>query len=336
MTNISDVAKAAGVSRGTVSNYLNHRKIRAASVSKIERAIEELHYVPNIAAREFRQQHSHYVIFILPTVWTPFFAELTHWIQLALVRQQYKVILCLSNNEYEKEREYLAMAAQQKASGIISISHSNLNEHVSASIPMVSIEKEETGKFPLVSSDNYLGGRLAAQALMERDRNQLLFVGEEGETSQAMLQRQRGFVDFCVERKLSYQVITVPHLSVGNNQTQAVLEKLRKVFSTIDFMGLQVGIMNCTDEYALLTLRVLEQLDIQVPAVAQVVGFDGSKLNERDIGYLSSIRQPVQEIAITAVDLLVKLMRETKMEPEKARIFLPVSFHAGQTTLNPK
>lgn len=334
MTDISDVAKAAGVSRGTVSNYLNHRKIRAASVSKIEQAIKELHYVPNVAAREFRQQTSHYVIFILPTVWTPFFAELTHWIQFALVKNHYKVILCLSNNEYEKERDYLAMAAQQKVSGIISISYSNLNEHVAADIPMVSIEKEETGKFPLVSSDNYMGGKLAAQELIQRGRNYLVFIGESGKTSQAMVDRQQGFRDYCLKKGFPYRYIPVPHLSVGSDNTEAVLAELETAFSMLDFTNLRVGLMNCTDEYALLALRVLQKLALPVPQLVQVVGFDGGKINARDTGYLSSIRQPVEDIANTAVQLLMELMQETTIKEDKARVFLPVTFHAGQTTIN--
>ena len=70
MANMNDVAKKAGVSRGTVSNYINNVKIKESSKQKIEEAIKELGYIPNIAARELKTNKASNVVFILSTVRT--------------------------------------------------------------------------------------------------------------------------------------------------------------------------------------------------------------------------------------------------------------------------
>ena len=81
---MNDVAKRAGVSRGTVSNYINNVKIKESSRIKIEEAIKELGYIPNIAARELKTNTASNVVFIVPTVWNPFFSELTYYLQIEL------------------------------------------------------------------------------------------------------------------------------------------------------------------------------------------------------------------------------------------------------------
>lgn len=73
MVNMNDVAKKANVSRGTVSNYVNHVKIKRELAVRVEKAIEELNYIPNQAARSLKKQESDIIVFILPTIWTPFF-----------------------------------------------------------------------------------------------------------------------------------------------------------------------------------------------------------------------------------------------------------------------
>lgn len=73
MPTMNDVAKLAGVSRGTVSNYVNGVRVKEASQKKIQEAIDELGYVPNNTARELKMNRSNLVIFIVPTTQTPFF-----------------------------------------------------------------------------------------------------------------------------------------------------------------------------------------------------------------------------------------------------------------------
>ena len=75
---MNDVARVAGVSRGSISNYINGRRTKPATQLKIEAAIEQLNYVPNATARALKTNKSNYVVLIIPTVNTPFFSELSY------------------------------------------------------------------------------------------------------------------------------------------------------------------------------------------------------------------------------------------------------------------
>ena len=77
MATINDVAKLAGVSRGTVSNVINNIKVHEKSYLAVKKAIEELGYVPNQYARTLKTNKTNTIALILPTIWNPFFSELT-------------------------------------------------------------------------------------------------------------------------------------------------------------------------------------------------------------------------------------------------------------------
>lgn len=326
---MNDVAKEAGVSRGTVSNYLNNRRVRPEAKRNIEMAIEKLGYVRNVAARDLRTQSSKYVVFILPTVWTPFFSELTYCVQRELKVFDYKMILCISNNNFADEKEYAEMAMAQKVAGIISISYSQFNEQISTNIPLVSIEKEPTGKFPLVSSDNFTGGNIAASELYKRGATQLYYIGPRQLKEEAMKSRKMGFIDFCEKNSVKHQEYGISFTS-SNGQYREEIDSI--ISQLIENSSLKnSGIFAGTDEYASAVLDSLLKKNIDVPKDVQVIGFDGSMISENDRPKISSIRQPVQKIAKVAVDELNKIIIKKKIG-EKDRIVLPVTFKKGITT----
>lgn len=97
---MNDVAKRAGVSRGTVSNVINNVKVKEASRIKVEEAIKELGYCPNEFARGLKTNRTSTIVFILPTIWNPFFSELAFRIQLELRNINLKMLLCNSKDDY--------------------------------------------------------------------------------------------------------------------------------------------------------------------------------------------------------------------------------------------
>lgn len=329
---MKDVAQEAGVSIGTVSNFINHKRVRPEAEEKIKAAIQKLNYVRNNTARDLKTKGSSYVVFVLPTVWSPYFSELTFWIQKQLDECGYKAILCISENNYEKEESFVTMAAEQRVAGIISVSYSDLTSHVHSNIPLVSIEKEETGMFPLISSDNYSGGVLAAQELQAHGATELIFIGSDHETSTAMTARKSGFVDFCNRKGIRYRLDEVPssHDKICLNQKLAkVTEEVKK--QTKNFG--KIGIFAYTDEVALQLVQTLRRAAVQVPSDVQIIGFDGWKITEEQNLSISSIRQPVKAIATAAVKELDKQIKG--LAEEKApRIMLPVTFCQGETTKN--
>lgn len=106
MVTITDVAQAAGVSKNTVSRYLNQRgyisdKTRAA----IQAAIDELHYQPNQIARSLYTHKTNLIGLVIPDVEHPFFSAITAQIEDELDARGYKMILCNTLHSSKKERK---------------------------------------------------------------------------------------------------------------------------------------------------------------------------------------------------------------------------------------
>lgn len=327
---MKDVAKDANVSVATVSNYLNGKKVRPDIEEKVKKSIAKLHFVRNDAARALKMNESKCVAFVLPTVWSPFFSELTYWIQRYLNEKDYKMILCISENNYEREKSYVKMSIEQRVAGIISISYSDLNSHVPVNIPLVSIEKEDTGLFPLVSSDNYGGGKLAAQELLKRSCKHLVYVGTENNRYSPMLARQAGFVDQCNDSGVEYDIYTVP-----SSRKRALFEsevtKITKDIVEIHQRAGHLGVFTYSDETAIHFKRELRANGIRIPQDVELVGFDGGKPYINTEFENSSIRQDVQTIAMNAVEILDEQIVGT-MQNNSIRRMIPVTFFQGATT----
>ena len=327
LSNMNDVARIAGVSRGSVSNYINGQKTRPDTQIKIEKAIKSLNYVPNATARALKTSRSNYVIFIIPTVNTPFFSELSYHVQLELKKFGYKMILCNSNSEPTEELEYIQMANTQKVAGIITMSYADVADLVSPNIALVSIEKKISDNFPMVISDNYQGGKLAAQKLHDSGAKHLLFASKSPIKDISSV-RQQGFVDYCTENNLTYDTFLsrdIPNFI--DDFKDFILE------NKTDHAFKYDGVFSDSDEYANAFWHILLQYDISVPGNVQIIGFDAARIYQRQPTFLSAIRQPIEKIASEAVTrLLLQLPHPEQHSQKNSVTVLPVTFQQGVTT----
>ncbi|EKP96553.1 LacI family DNA-binding transcriptional regulator [Lacticaseibacillus paracasei] len=327
MATMNDVAKLAGVSRGTVSNYINGVTVKTESQKKIRAAIAELKYIPNTAARQLKTSRSNLVVFIIPTTRTPLFSELTYKVQQDLQAHGFKMILCNSNNDIQEELEYIQMAKMQKAAGIITMSYSDLLAHVSSDLPVVSIEKQIADTISCISADNYQGGRIAAAQLHRSGAKKLLLVSRLTEKTKSNYGiRVRGFEDYCHEHQLDYHLFSAPvHEEEFYKQLDAFLHD-RYAYG-VDYDG----IFTVADQYADFTENVLRALGVTAPKQVQIIGFDGGKMYPNQPRHISSIRQPVDKIAMKCVENLEKILSGEKVDVAPLTL-LPVKFVQGQTT----
>ncbi|MGY3766191.1 LacI family DNA-binding transcriptional regulator [Vagococcus vulneris] len=322
---MNDVARLAGVSRGSVSNYINGVKVKESTRIKVEAAIKELNYVPNMAGRFLKTQKSDIVVFILPTIWNPFFSELAFYLEKELRNHQLKMILCNSEDDYRQEMEYINMAKEQKVQGIITISYSDISPYITSDIPIVSIERYFNNKIPYVTSNNFQGGELAADVLHRLGAKRLLMVGRDIENNLGVIERLNGFKSFCLKYNLSFGTF------VERSDSEDFKKNLKKEIQKIYSQSVKYdGIFAATDRYAQYCINSLSELGIQIPKDVQIIGFDGAKNFKNEEQLVSSIRQPVKQIAEISVKELLQLPR-TKEQIQKKHI-LPVTFTEGITT----
>lgn len=321
---MNDVAKRAGVSRGTVSNVINNVKVKEASRIKVEEAIKELGYCPNEFARGLKTNRTSTIVFILPTIWNPFFSELAFRIQLELRKYNLKMLLCNSKDDYLIELEYLKMAQQNRVDGIIAVTYSDIEPYLNTNVPIVSIERIFNDNIPTISSDNDAGGYLAAQKLCEAGCQNLLLVGKAQTKNEAVDKRQRGFVNYCKKHHVNYELFYI-------RDKVEDFEDLVYTYINEQYQeGIKFdGIFAVTDRYASYCIEQLSKLGIYVPTDVQVIGYDGAKSHQHEKYTISTIRQPIERLAQKAVETLIAVIEGQEVKP---LIQFPVEFIKGKTT----
>jgi LacI family transcriptional regulator len=325
MATIKDVAAEAGVAVGTVSKYLNNKSIREETRRRIVRAVEKFDYRVNTYARGLKTQRTETVALILPDIRQPFFSSVAYFVEKALERRNNKMLLCSSIGDRKMELKYINMAKQCKVDGIIGITYSDIDDAVTADIPFISIDRHFSSQVPCVTADNFGGGMLAAAKIIELGCEKPAYIGI-GSTNLGEVDRRRsGFVEGCRQKGISPEVF---HFFEENNRTseEIFFDLLAKHIKNgiLDFDGLFV----VTDEHAFSVIKALREMGIKVPQDVQVIGFDGIRQFNRYDFLVSTICQPVEQMAEVAVSHLFTKDRKTI----PALTALPVEYCKGGTT----
>src|SRR5699024_10325324 len=120
MATIKDVSKLAGVSVATVSRCLNKSGyVSKEAEASITKAIEKLNYVPSNIARGLAGKKTSTIALIIPDIFNPFFPEIARAIEDKANKYGYTLILCNTDDNAEKEKEYIETLIQKKVDGII-------------------------------------------------------------------------------------------------------------------------------------------------------------------------------------------------------------------------
>ena len=177
MTTIRDVAADAGVSVGTVSKVLNNLYVKPGNREKVEASIRKLDYRVNTYARGLKAQQTHTAAILIPDLINPFFAMLVNDVEQVLAAMGYRLLVCNSHNNADRELSYLNMARQNKVDGLIALTYSNLDEYLEAGLPVVSIDRHFSRQgICCVSGDNAEGGRLAARRFIETGCRKVVYI----------------------------------------------------------------------------------------------------------------------------------------------------------------
>lgn len=300
MVTITDVARVAGVSKNTVSRYLNGRGYMSEKTkSIIQDAIDLLHYQPNQIARSLSMKRTNFVGLVIPDVTQPFFATIASLLEDELDRRGYKMILCNTMHSSAKERRYLDMLIANKVDGIIVGSHSVDIDYSGIKAPIVALDRFLADDIPVVHADHAQGGMIAAKAFAEHGCKKVVqFVGYSKVLSPS-IQRHKVFAEQmrnhdieCFTYELRLNQFEFPSYLCT---AQAFLDR----YPDVD------GVF-AADLVALAVQREALSRGRRIPDDLFVFGYDGSFVYEIAYPPLPTIIQPYGDLAATIVDVLDK------------------------------
>ena len=329
MATIRDVAADAGVSVGTVSKVLNNLYVKPGNREKVEASIKKLDYRVNTYARGLKAQQTHTVAILIPDLINPFFAMLVNDVEQVLAALGYRLLLCNSHNNADRELAYLNMARQNKVDGLIALTYSNLDEYLEAGLPVVSIDRHFSRQgICCVSGDNAEGGRLAAQQFIKTGCRNVIYIRNGSNLENETLKRGQAFLEACRKAGLSAEAMDF------GEETTLQKEGVRRIHAFLEEIvrdgGCEYdGIFASSDVHAAVILKKLRELGVSVPRQVQLIGYDGLRVLNVGDYVVSSIEQPVQEMAVACADVLLKLIEK---KPVESSIILPVRFVDGGTT----
>lgn len=317
---MKDVAREAGVSLGTVSKVINGIPVGEQYRKKVEAAAKKLDYQVNNYARGLKTNKTNCIALVMPSLRHPFFAVLTDELTSCLMRSGYRSLLMTTNFDSVAEKHCFSLAQQNKIDGIIALSYSP-NLEVDDSVPVVTIDRHFSANIPCVSSDNYRGGELAAQKLMELGCRNLLFFRIGPDIHGEVEKRGPGFESACRMAK-----VPCHSLFLSDDDTEAPFYRFLEEHirdGKLEFDGIFCN----SDGLAVRICEFLRSRGIRIPEDVQIIGYDGIINFATNRYYCSTIVQPVAEMAETAVRFLLNA------DNAPANISLPVQFASGGTTI---
>jgi Transcriptional regulators len=321
---MKDVAREAGVALGTVSKVVNGLPVGDSYKTRVEDAIRKLNYQVNSYAQGLKADRTYTVALLIPNTIDPFYASLTHYINTALMKRKYRMLLCATDFDPRQEQEYVRMAQHNRVDGIIGLTY-NPELIVDENIPFVAIDRSMGPKIPCVACDNFFGGQLAAEKLADLGCKNVAFLRSGSPLVNEPNKRKAGFETGCLSRGLAYEMKLLNDGDSYEEFERFLSEHISDGKLAFD------GIFCVTDRLAYLILHSLRKLHQRVPEDVQLIGFDGIRAFGSIDYHCSTIVQPVPEMAEMCVDLL---LRENMMA-KPPLVCLPVTYAYGGTTLEP-
>ena len=340
---IADIAEKAGVSKATVSRVLNKRPegVGAETRLRVEKILGETGFQPSGLARGLATGKSRTVGLIIPNITNPYFPMLVRGVEAALNQSGYSLLLCNSNGDIVKEKNYVRVLMEKGVDGVILDSSEpdcdcqvELLEH--NGLPFVLLDRLIEGgvkRFGVVV-DNRQGARLAVEHLASRDACSLFFLNGPAELSQSML-RRAGVEEVWREKALPAAALRI--LS-GDYSVEGAYQLTREILDQAEpgelpFTALFAG----NDLMAVGALRALKEKGIAVPAQVEVIGFDDIELAHLVEPPLSTVSQPALEMGARSAEMLLKLI-DGKTPCPKTLVMMPRLVLRGTTRalLEPK
>lgn len=311
---IREVAEHAGVSVGTVSNVLNHRKtVSPANLRKVQASMAELGFVRNDLARQLRMGGGTTIGLVVLNVANPFFADLAHALEAEAEINGNTVILGSSDQDAEREDRYIDLFEEQRVRGMLIAPLNGVTPRLSRlrqrGAPVVLFDSSaDPEHFCSVTLDGAAGGYMAARHLIDTGRRRIVFAG--GPLSQ-VAERLAGASKAARETDgVTLSLIETSDLTVAEGRTVAeqILQQEPQnrpdaIFAANDLLA--VGILQ----------SLILATDLRIPEDVALIGYDDIDFAASTMVPLSTIRQPRDLIARQALRLL-----EEEADPDSGHV----------------
>lgn len=306
---ISDVALLAGVSRSTVSQYLNKRykHMSEATKEKIKRSIAELNYQPNELARGLKQKKTSMIGIIVATITSEFTTEIVRSIEDECSKKGIQLIICNAEDDYQKERQYINTLVARQIDGLITFPNAENKEVylelVKHDYPLVFLDRKIDGvHVPTILFDNIEASRMAVDHFIKKGHEKIAILtkpmGQHFITTR--FERVDGYKKALLENGL-----TVQNEYIHNVPMEQMQDALEELFQ-----------LDCPPTAVLAgNDMILEEILIfakeQKQAIASefsVIGIDDVLFAKFNTPAITTVSQPTYEMGKKSAQVLLEII----------------------------
>ena len=317
---INQIAQMAGVSRATVSRYLNDGYVSQEKRAAIRRVIEKTGYVPSQHAKTLRTGKTNVVGIIIPKINSASVSRMVAGITPVLNAAGYQVLLANTDNDASREVDFLRLFSEKnQVDGVILIATVITEEHREAisslPVPIVVLDQDVDFRSCVFQNDSEGMREVASIALRTAKRPAYIGVFEEDVAVGQM--RRQGFLAACAEAgvEVPERAMRIAEFTVDSGYEQA--EALLESYPELD------GIVCATDSIAYGALTCLREYGRRVPEDVVVTGMDDSEISQIVTPTLTTVHLHYKTSGAETARMLVGFMtgeeyvaRKVKMDYE--------------------
>lgn len=308
MSSIHDVARQAGVSSATVSRVLaGNETVNAGLRERVLKAVSELNYRPNRIAQSLRVQKSTTIGLIIPDIQNPFYMSIVRAIEDIAYESHYRIILCNSDENIEKEAHYLNHLLDENIAGVIFSPAREENPllvrqlgEITQETPMVVLDRRVAGTaLDTVLTNNFEAAyELVAHLIENGHRSIGAILGSANITTGR--ERKQGYIRALAD----YGIPFVPELLVQDVPKEINGYRAAQQFLSLAARPDALFTGNC--QLTAGALRAINDLNLSIPCDIAIAGFDDMYWNTLIPPGITAVAQPVYELGRAAATLLME------------------------------
>lgn len=311
MITINEIAKRAGVSKSTVSRYLNQGSVSEKTKNRIAAIIEETGYQPNLYAQSLKAQKSNMVGVIIPRLNSASTNEALSGIDFQAKELGYEPVILNSNLMVKNDLKNIRILNNQKVDGIIFFAGELTEEIINAikqsNAPVIIVGQELEG-VDSITHEDYNAGHMMGEYVGQMGHRKGVFFGVTENDQAVGIRRKKGFMDGFAKNG-GESVFFETSFSKSKTYTLAKAA-LPKYFEE------DLTLIGCaTDNIAIAVLKALNDLGKKVPEDYSLFGFGGYDITNYVNPTITTIRYPYYEIGKEAVNHLLQIVEEKESKP---------------------
>ena len=329
MSNIREVARLAGVSVATVSRTLTSPdRVRQATRDKVNAAVEQAGYRPNLMAVQFRSRRTANLVILVPKIANTFFARVISGAQQAAQAAGYRLLLCDTQGREDIEREFAELVDAHQADGVIQLrAYDPFPADRADTPPMINAcEVIKGGRHPTISLDNQAAAKAMTEHLIGLGHRRIGLI--KGPQSSPLTQdRVAGYQAALARAGITSDPLIICH---GDFSLSAGYDGAATLLALPD----RPTALFCeNDEMAIGALKRIKEAGLRVPEDISLVGFDDIPLAHYCDPPLTTIAQPAEGFGRRAVEMLINLI-EKKTNPQQ-HVILPFELTIRKSSAAP-